>query len=131
MIGELLKKTDRMQEIEEEYGHPIREIISDFRQDLTWEDVATCLEISRETLLVWRRRLEMPIDGRSRVRYSLESTPIDKSAQKLGYKDAEDAIFQLVFKQGRSREEVCSILRCHVSTLHRHYPKGREYFRKF
>ncbi len=117
-----------MLEIEEEYGRPIHEVISDFRQDLTWKDIAACLGISRYGLLRWRKKLGLPVNRLDRLAYPPEYTPTDKKAQKLGYKDAKEAIFQLTFRQGKSREEVCNILHYCKSTFYCHYPEGKEYF---
>lgn len=51
--------------IHAEYGEPVKDVIQGLRQQgATWRTVAGALDISQPTLLSWRHKLALPVDGK-------------------------------------------------------------------
>lgn len=108
---------------EREFGEPIRDIIIGLRrQRSSWSTVAGVLGIGRATLYRWRKKLDIPADGRTiwDMNLRLELTPTDKKARKLGYEDAWSAINSMRFGEGLIIYEVADRLSVCVSTVMRY-----------
>ena len=119
-----LRRLQRWREIEDEFDEPIAETIMGLReQGNTWRTVAGCLNVSLSTLLEWRQVLGLPISMHEQ-KYdpsSLpESTPTDKKAQALGYKNARDAVFDMRLGQKLTLKQAAIKLGVHPHTIMRY-----------
>lgn len=86
----------RWQQIEAEYGEPVRDVITGFRADgCSWATIAGALGVHRTTLRKWRGALALPVEG-ERCALTLEyPRPSHKKVQALGYASMADAIRHL------------------------------------
>jgi hypothetical protein len=61
-------RQQRWQEIETQYGRPVREVILVLRERHGWLVIAEILGIRNETLIEWRKALDIEVNQASRKR---------------------------------------------------------------
>ena len=118
------KREVKWQELEEEYGYPIRDVLLWFRQrPLRYQDMAKIFKVNVKTLRKWRVALGiLPPTHDNIVYYPPENTPTDRKAQSLGYKDGQDAAVDLRFRQGKTRAQAADIIGVHPVTISHYTP---------
>lgn len=130
--------------IEEEFGESLADIIMGLRaQGNSWRTVAGALDTNLGTLQQWRHALKLPIDHR-RKQYDPSSLSAprrsDVNAQRLGYRDAPNAIADLR-QRGLTLKEIGAKLGLHpryvgvlspacVKGIHNHSAAGRQVHRQ-
>lgn len=119
--------------IEEEFGEPIRDVISGMRLlGYSWRTIAGALGVCRVTIIEWRHALGLPVGDNKVIRDVLPPRPSDLQAQRLGYPDAPAAIADLRIVHGLGIHEVGRRLGLHpttVSTLSPPHIRGVRYGR--
>lgn len=123
----------RIKKIEEEYGRPITEVLTDFRDaeriidgGNAWETVAGCFNVSRDQLYYLRTKVGFSPDGeRIHSPASRKPTPTDRKAVALGrgYEDGKDAVRDLKLRQKMTVKEIAAMLGVSEETVRLYTPE--------
>ena len=121
------RRLKKWHDIEAEFQEPVVDIIVGLReQGNSWRIVAGALEIALSTLCEWRRELGLPLKRDDKVfdPSSLpERTPTDKKAQRLGYRNATDAVLDMRLVQKLTLVQAAQILDVHPHTILHYTPR--------
>lgn len=110
----------RWQEIEDEFGEPLADVIRGLReQGNAWRTVAGALNISRTTLCEWRRALGLSLNKNAKVfdESSIQDTKANQRARAIGYANITDALLDLRLRQNKTIFEIAELLGLHYCTV--------------
>jgi len=118
------ERMERREEIEAEFGEPLRDVIVGMReQECTWGTIGGALGVSRSQVYLWRKELGIEDSRRLYNAGSFGPSKVEMAARRLGYRSAEVAIIDLRFG-GRTLAETAEMLGVDPKTVTRHYPPG-------
>lgn len=125
MRNTVRKKLLRIRAIEEEYGEPLRDIITGFReQGCSWDTIEGALEISHSALWQWRKDLGLLHD--KRINYENRDSKSNAVARRMGYRDFK-TMYREMRQQGMTLKQISRKTGLAESTISGNAPEEMKY----